>query len=282
MGVFKSSSTPQPEEEKEENLLGIANVDNSEMGGEHSSVNDYSVDLNFVSLHLNTLASSGALVFIVLISLTHQIFTTGGATRIFNRLMDLKCLLPCCCREPDPGLPEPSAPAIPTQQPLPDVELQQGPPGGPAGGPGGSQQDLQGPQGPSLSEVQDLQSALIQEIKSLKRSMWYCKRLEEVTMGAVRGLRDKVVDMRALCREELVESRGTMQFLRENFTSETRNGPQDSRVYPKAPRTTDMEDPRTNSMLRELFSSLVDPSIPREYIYKLDESSASCDSGKLY
>ena len=123
---------------------------------------------------------------------------------------------------------------------------------------------------------------MIQEIKSLKRSMWYCKRLEEVTMGAVRGLRDKVVDMRALCREELVESRGTMQFLRENFTSETRNGPQDSRVYPKAPRTTDMEDPRTNSMLRELFSSLVDPSIPREYIYKLDESSASCDSGKLY
>ena len=150
MGVITSSSTPQPEEEKEENLSGIRNVDNLEMGGEHSSVNDYSVDLNFVSLHLNTLASSGALVFIILISLLFARFLlTGGATRMFNSLMNLKCLLPCCChrdREPDLGLQEPSAPAI---QPLPDVALQQEP----AGGPGGSQQDHQGPQGPSISEL---------------------------------------------------------------------------------------------------------------------------------
>ena len=104
-------------------------------------------------------------------------------------------------------------------------------------------------------------------------------------MGAVRGLRDEVADMRALCREELAERRGTMQFLRENFTSETRNGPQDSRVYPELPRTTETEEPRTNSMLREFFSSLVDPGIPREFFYRLDEnasdSSASCDSGNL-
>ena len=111
---------------------------------------------------------------------------------------------------------------------------------------------------------------MIQEIKSLKRSMWYCKRLEEVTMGAVRGLRDKVADMRALLRKEIAERRRTMQLLlRENFTqgqqSETRNGPQDNHVYPELPRTTDTEDPRTNSMLREFFSSLLDPGI-----YRLD------------
>ena len=109
-------------------------------------------------------------------------------------------------------------------------------------------------------------------------------------MGAMRGLRDEVADMRALLREEIAERRRTMQLLlRENFTqgqqSETRNGPQDNRVYPELPRTTDTEDPRTNLMLREFFSSLVDPGIPREFFYRLDEnasdSSASCDSGNL-
>ena len=56
------------------------------------------------------------------------------------------------------------------------------------------------------------------------------------------------------------------------------NGPQDTHVYPGLPRTTETEDPRTNSMLRKFFSSLVDPGI-----YRLDEdvskSSASVDSG---
>ena len=69
MGVITSASTPQQVVEKDEHLSGIANVDNSETVGEHSSVNDYSVDPNFVSLHLNTFASSGALVFIILIRL---------------------------------------------------------------------------------------------------------------------------------------------------------------------------------------------------------------------
>ena len=93
MGIFRTTTTPPPEEEKDEHLSGIANVDNSEMGGEHSSVNDYSVDLNFVSLHLNTLASSGALILIVLISLLIIRFIfTGGATRLLNRLMDMTCL----------------------------------------------------------------------------------------------------------------------------------------------------------------------------------------------
>ena len=46
MGVLRTPSTPQPEVEKEESLSGIGNVDNSETRGEHSSVNDYSIDLN--------------------------------------------------------------------------------------------------------------------------------------------------------------------------------------------------------------------------------------------
>ena len=38
-------------------------------------------------------------------------------------------------------------------------------------------------------------------------------------MGAVRGLRDEVADMRALLREEVAERRRTMQLLlRQDFT----------------------------------------------------------------
>ena len=137
MGIFRTTTTPRPEEEKEEHLSGIANVDNSEMGGERSSVNDYSVDLNFVSLHLNMLASSGALILIVLISLLIIRFIfTGGATRLLDRLMDMTCLPTCCCR-PDPQEhPVPSAPVSPAQQQVPDVVPQQGPGGPPGGLPG--------------------------------------------------------------------------------------------------------------------------------------------------
>ena len=100
-------------------------------------------------------------------------------------------------------------------------------------------------------------------------------------MGAVRGLRDEVADMRALCREELAERRGTMGFLRENYTSEGRNCTQDSRVYPQLPSNNDTDDQRTNYM-REFFSSLVDPGVPREVFYRLDENtSESCDSGNM-
>ena len=197
--------------------------------------------------------------------------------------MSLRCFLPCCCRRdraPELGLQEPSAPAI---QPLPDVALQAGEP---AGGPGGSRQDQQGPQGPSIVELQGLHSLLMQEIKSLKKAAKYSRRLESVSLGAVSGLRDEVADMQALLREEVAERRRTMQFLlRQDFTqgqqSETRNGPQHTHcVYQELPRTTEPEDPRTNSMLCEFFSSLVDPSI-----YRLDEdvseSNASVDSGNI-
>ena len=67
MGVITKVSTPQLEVEKDEHLSGIGNINNSKTGGKHSSVNNYSVDLNFVSLHLNTLASAGSLVFVILI-----------------------------------------------------------------------------------------------------------------------------------------------------------------------------------------------------------------------
>ena len=114
MGIFRTTTTPRPEEEKEETLSGIANVDNSEMNTKHNSVNDYSVNLNFISLHLNTLASSGALILIVLMLLLVARFClTGGATRLLNRLLSISCLPVCCCpgSEP-PGHLEPSAPTI--------------------------------------------------------------------------------------------------------------------------------------------------------------------------
>ena len=56
MGVLRTTTTPAPVKEREETLTGFANVDNSEMNTKKNSLNDYSVDLNFISLHLNTLA----------------------------------------------------------------------------------------------------------------------------------------------------------------------------------------------------------------------------------
>ena len=57
--------------EREEDLAGVGNIDNSnsEINSKKNSVNDYSVDLNFISLHLNTLASSGAILVCLIILL---------------------------------------------------------------------------------------------------------------------------------------------------------------------------------------------------------------------
>ena len=104
-------------------------------------------------------------------------------------------------------------------------------------------------------------------------------------MGSVKGLRQEVSDMRALCREELAERRRFLRYnLREYYTSEGRNNTQDSRVYPQLPRNNDTDDQRTTYM-REFFSSLVDPGVPQEVFYRLDEntseSSESCDSGNM-
>ena len=178
MGIFRTTTTPRPEEEKEEHLSGIANVDNSEMGGKHSSVNDYSIDMNFILLHLNTLTSSGALILIVLMTLLIVRFCLmGGASRMLNRLMEISCLPACCCRGSEPpGHHKPSAPASQDQQQVTDLVPPQVPPGGPGrppGPPGDSQQDLQVP---NLSEIRDLQKFLIEEMKQLKNSVKYCKK----------------------------------------------------------------------------------------------------------
>ena len=82
----------------------------------------------------------------------------------------------------------------------------------------------------------------------------------------MRGLRDEVADMRALLREEVADRRRA-----QVQQSETRSEPQQSQcLYPELHRTP--------SMLREFFSSLVEPGI-----YRLDtdvsESDALVDSG---
>ena len=103
-------------------------------------------------------------------------------------------------------------------------------------------------------------------------------------MGLLRGLRQEVSDMRALCREELAERRRFLRDnLREYYTSEGRNNTQEGRVYPQLPRDNDTDDQRTTYM-REFFSSLVDPGIPQEVFYKLDKNtseSSDCDSGRV-
>ena len=108
MGVLRTTTTPAPVEEREETLSGIGNIDNSEMNTKKNSVNDYSVDLKFISLHLNTLASSGALIVCVLILLLLARFLlTGGCTRMMNQLLSTTCLPGFCCPGPGPGHPEP-------------------------------------------------------------------------------------------------------------------------------------------------------------------------------
>ena len=252
----------------------------------------------------STLASSGALILIVLMLLLVARFClTGGATRLLNRLLSISCLPVCCCPGSGPGHLEPSVPTPQDQlQPppysqVPDL-VPQGlpggpgePPGGPPGPPGDSKQDSQGP---DLTEIRDLQKSIVEEMKQLKTLIKYCKKLEEVTVGSVRGLRTEVSDMRALCREEMAERR---RFLRDNLREySTAQGPpggpggpggppQVARVYPQVPRANDTDDQRSTYM-REFFANLVtgEPGIPQEVFYRLDTdtseaSDTSCDSG---
>ena len=71
MGAWRSTTTPAPSQEREEDLAGVGNIDNSnsEINSKKNNINDYSVDLNFISLHLNTLASSGAILVCLIILL---------------------------------------------------------------------------------------------------------------------------------------------------------------------------------------------------------------------
>ena len=181
MGVWRSTTTPAPVVEREEDLSGVGNIDNSEMNTKKNSVNDYSVDLNFISLHLNTLASSGAILDIVLILLILARFLlTGGATRLMNRLLSISCLLTCCCpgsgppghQEPSGTTPQDQLKPPPYSQ-VPDLEPQE--PGAPPGGATGeSQQDSPGH---DLNEIKKMQQSIVEEMKQLRTSIKYCKKL---------------------------------------------------------------------------------------------------------
>ena len=289
MGVWRSTTTPAPIVEREEDLSGVGNIDNSEMNTKKNSVNDYSVDLNFISLHLNTLASSGAILVIVLILLILARFLlTGGATRLMNRLLSISCLPICCCpgsgppghQEPSGATPQDQLPPPPYSQ-VPDLEPQE--PGAPPGGATGeSQQDSPGQ---DLSEIKKMQQSIVEEMKQLRTSIKYCKKLEETTIGSVRGLRTEVSDMRALCREEISERR---RFLRENLReySQGPGGPPPvAWMYPQVPRSNKTDDQRS-TYLREFFRNLVagEEGIPQEVFYRLDTdtldtSDTSGDSG---
>ena len=145
MGVWRSTTTPAPIVEREEDLSGVGNIDNSEMNTKKNSVNDYSVDLNFISLHLNTLASSGALIVIVLMLLLFARFLlTGGTSRLMNRLLSISCLPTCCCLESGPQeRQEPSGAAPQDQlQPPPYSQVPDFEPQGPGEPPGGGNRGI--------------------------------------------------------------------------------------------------------------------------------------------
>ena len=181
MGVFRTT-TPAPVEEREETPTGFANVNNSKMNTKKNSVNDYSVDLNFISLHLNTLASSGALIIIVLmLLLLARFLLTGGTTRLMNQLLSISCLPACCCPgSGPPGHQEPSGttPQDQLQPPpysqVPDLEPQ-GPGEPPGGATGESQQDSQEH---DLTEIKKMQQSIVEEMKQLRTSIKHCKKLE--------------------------------------------------------------------------------------------------------
>ena len=128
-----------------------------------------------------------------------------------NQLLTITCLPVCCCKEQ--GHQEPQEPSEtrpqdqlqleppPAYSQVPDLGPQG--PGEPPGGSGGSQQD----QGPDLTEIKSMQQAIIEEMRQLKSSIRYSKKLSETTIGSVRGLRTEVADMRSLCREEIAEHR---------------------------------------------------------------------------
>ena len=102
----KTSTTPMPPEAevvREENMQGIANVNSSVNGGRHNEVNDYSVDLNFISLHLNMLASTGSIIVIVLIILLFSRWALKGG---MGKMWDV-CLGLCqCCSKGQASAPD--------------------------------------------------------------------------------------------------------------------------------------------------------------------------------
>ena len=281
MGVWRSTTTPAPSQEREEDLAGVGNIDNSnsKMNTKKNSLNDYSVDLNFISLHLNTLASSGAIIVCLKILLILARFLLcGGCSRLMNQILAITCLPVCCCKEQ--GQQEPQGPS----EARPQEQLQLEPPpaysqvpdlgpqgsGEPPGGSGGPQSDQ------DLNEIKTAQQAIIEEMRQLKASLRYSKKLSETTVGSVRGLQSEVADMRSLCCEELAEHSRVLRQQRAVVP------PQVGRVYPRIPGQTE-NDNQTSEYLREFFSNLMggDQEVPQGFVYNMDSdtSDLSGDSG---
>ena len=252
MGVLSTPSTPQPEVVKEESQSGIGNVDNSKTSGEHRWVNDYSIDLNFVSLHLNTLASAGSMILIVLTALLFaRWMLTGGVTQMWETFMGLSCLWPCQCCHRDGASQDQvhlKASTPSTQQGPSSQHTASHPQGVSAGGTGGSQQDPEPPGG----NISELHASLMKELKALRRAARTNKRMGSNLLDIKKMLKDEILDLRRVMQNNQSQQR------------DATNVP----IYP--------ELHRDSSMIREFFNSVVDP-------YRLDEdrsiSSASVDSG---
>ena len=267
MGVW-STTTPAPAQEREENQQGFGNIDNSknEVNSKKNNINDYSANLNMISLHINTLASSGALLFglIVFIILVRFILR-GGFTKMINRILALDCLQLCCCRgqQDSPGpevrnqeLEPPPAYTPPEVGPGDQGQVEQ------PGGSGGSLSDT------SLNDIRTAQQSLLDEMRELKSSLKYSKKLAETTVGSIRGMRAEVADMRDLCRETISENRQTMRQRSMMQPHPTPVG----RVYPRVPAPTE-----TTEYLQEFFTQLLsgDQEVPTGFEYNSDTSELS-------
>ena len=219
-----------------------------------------------ISLHINTLASSGVLLFglIVFIILVRFILR-GGFSKMINRILALDCLQLCCCRgqQDSPGpevrnqeLEPPPAYTPPEVGPGDQGQVEQ------PGGSGGSLSDT------SLNDIRTAQQSLLDEMQELKSSLKYSKKLSETTIGSIRGMRAEVKDMRDLCRETISESRQTMRQRSMMPPHPTPVG----RVYPRVPAPTE-----NTEYLQEFFNQLLsgDQEVPTGFEYNSDTSEPS-------
>ena len=268
MGLWPITTTPAPAQEREESQQGLGNIDNSsnEVNSKKNNINDYSANLNMISLHINTLASSGVLLFglIVFIVLVRFILR-GGFSKMISRILALDCLQLCSCR----GQPSPGPPEVPNQEQEPPPAYTP-----PEVGPGDQGQvEQQEGSGVSLSntslnDIRSAQQSLLDEMVELKSSLKYSKKLSETTIGSIRGMRAEVKDMRDLCRETISESRQTM---RQRLMMPPHPTPV-GRVYPRVPAPTE-----NSEYLQEFFNQLLsgDQEVPTGFEYSSDTSEPS-------
>ena len=189
MGIWSSTTTPAPTQEREENQQGFGNIDNSksEVNSKKNNINDYSANLNFISLHLNTLASSGALlVGLIIFLILARFLLRGGCSRLLNQILALNCLQLCCCKGQQESHGPPEArnqeqlqlEPPPAYSPPEVVPGDQGP-GEQPGGSGGSLSDT------DLSDIRTSPQSIIDEMRELKSSLKYSKKLAETTVGSI-------------------------------------------------------------------------------------------------